>query len=42
MGFTFKTRPIFEEWLAARRRQLHTQAVHGLHLLARIPCGAQI
>lgn len=34
-GFYIQDAPIFEEWLAARRRQLHTQAVHGLHLLAQ-------
>lgn len=34
-GFYIQDAPMFEEWLNARRRQLHTQIVHGFHLLAQ-------
>lgn len=34
-GFYIQDAPIFEEWLAARRRQLHTQVIHGFHLLTQ-------
>ena len=34
-GFYIQDAPMFEEWLTARRRLLHTQVVHGYHLLAQ-------
>lgn len=34
-GFYIYDAPIFEEWLAARRQQLHTQVIHGFHLLTQ-------
>jgi DNA-binding SARP family transcriptional activator len=34
-GFYIQDAPIFDTWMAAQRQKLHTQAVHGLQLLAQ-------